>query len=532
VGSGEWEVAVACSLHDGLSLIGMGLDSTTLIRLVPRGDIVRPFGHNVISGFTFIGNGNNLDQWVRAILPVYEDDVRILDNRFRDLYTGIGGEFTGRIENNIFEDNERAIDGSFDACSLLVKNNSFRCGRRSAIEGWKGQWTVLNNIFYACSVHLSGYILGLNMYLPQDSSYIAGNLFYRNDAGDDDNLAQIALSNNVAFENNTIVGFIEAPVHSAIEFWAYWGSTLKSTNNIIAGYNYAFLSSYGDSTNELYYNCLWNNRHLYYYGIVDTVIGNIFSDPMFIDTADYHLQAFSPLIDAGDPSILDVDGTRSDIGAYGGPFGASYSYLDIAPKIPDSLSAQVRGDTAYITWRPNTEADFARYMVFRDTVTGFIPSVFNLVAEPETSLYIDTGLDTLGSFFYRIAALDNQDNLSDYSNELAVIFTGLPGFGDTYLPKISYIEKNYPNPFNSVTIINYHLADLGYQPAEVKLLICDIGGRLIKTLVEQRQYPGDYRVSWDGRGEGGQAVTSGIYFARLIVSGIELARARKITLVK
>ena len=54
--------------------------------------------------------------------------------------------------------------------------------------------------------------------------------------------------------------------------------------------------------------------------------GNIAVDPEFVDTssadpADWDLQLSdsSPLIDAGDPSILDPDLSTSDIGAYGGP---------------------------------------------------------------------------------------------------------------------------------------------------------------------------------------------------------------------
>ena len=51
---------------------------------------------------------------------------------------------------------------------------------------------------------------------------------------------------------------------------------------------------------------------------------------------------FSRLIDAGDPSILDKDGSRSDIGLYGGPFGESYKYIDLAPSPPLNLTAVVR----------------------------------------------------------------------------------------------------------------------------------------------------------------------------------------------
>ena len=62
--------------------------------------------------------------------------------------------------------------------------------------------------------------------------------------------------------------------------------------------------------------------------------GNVSEDPGFLDTApgdpldwDLHLSASSPLIDAGDPAILDPDGSPADMGAYGGP-GADAWDLD------------------------------------------------------------------------------------------------------------------------------------------------------------------------------------------------------------
>ena len=57
--------------------------------------------------------------------------------------------------------------------------------------------------------------------------------------------------------------------------------------------------------------------------------GNLATNPLFVSFAadgadgdDLHLTAESPLVDAGDPAILDADGGPSDIGAYGGPYGA------------------------------------------------------------------------------------------------------------------------------------------------------------------------------------------------------------------
>jgi hypothetical protein len=43
-------------------------------------------------------------------------------------------------------------------------------------------------------------------------------------------------------------------------------------------------------------------------------------DPLFYPYSSFP-QPTSPVIDAGDPALLDRDGTRSDQGAYGGPYG-------------------------------------------------------------------------------------------------------------------------------------------------------------------------------------------------------------------
>ena len=55
--------------------------------------------------------------------------------------------------------------------------------------------------------------------------------------------------------------------------------------------------------------------------------------------------------------ILDVDGSRSDIGLYGGPLGERYSYQDLAPRPPRNLSAVVDSEYITIYWNPNVLSD-------------------------------------------------------------------------------------------------------------------------------------------------------------------------------
>ncbi len=70
------------------------------------------------------------------------------------------------------------------------------------------------------------------------------------------------------------------------------------------------------------YNLMWNNKTDYVNTIAGT--GDIKCDPLFSDKKSYKLKKGSPAVDTGNPdkAFNDTDGTRNDIGAYGGPVAA------------------------------------------------------------------------------------------------------------------------------------------------------------------------------------------------------------------
>lgn len=79
------------------------------------------------------------------------------------------------------------------------------------------------------------------------------------------------------------------------------------------------------------------------------------------------------------------------------------------------------------------------------------------------------------------------------------------------------LSQNYPNPFNRITTIIYKVPQLNSASAtvKVKLVIYDILGSQIRTLVNTNKKPGTYRVYWDGKDRSGKQVGSGIYFYEL-----------------
>ncbi len=91
----------------------------------------------------------------------------------------------------------------------------------------------------------------------------------------------------------------------------------------------------------------------------------------------------------------------------------------------------------------------------------------------------------------------------------------------------------YPNPFNSNITIVYSASNLGPQPQEIKLVVYDIQGRVVRTLVDEHKPVGTYRAVWDGKDDRGIPVASGNYIAKLSQWGVSGGDFPiKITLVK
>jgi tetratricopeptide (TPR) repeat protein len=139
---------------------------------------------------------------------------------------------------------------------------------------------------------------------------------------------------------------------------------------------------------------------------------------------------------------------------------------------------------------------------------------FSLQDNDKAKFYLNELLNNNkdNSIDYQLA-LDELNSLNDFSNN------SQPQIGNTKkiemteseLPNEFRIFENYPNPFNPSTTIKYSLP----VNSKVEVLIYDIMGREVKTLVNGNNSIGYKEVVWDGRNNNGQQVSSGIYICRL-----------------
>jgi hypothetical protein len=534
IAGGEYNEILRAGTEDScLTFIGTGndsthcwTDSTVNLWAVGNGTIVKNIWFQHFAGRPCV-SANTFNSSIIAVNCKFMNGVGILATGDSSI-----------IENCEFFDCEEAANLYAFNGKFVFKNNFFHFAvdnRGTQVFG--GHWSranIENNIFYIIG---NGHLSVFDEYNGiEDSSWFRNNYI--------DNFLEghtIMVSKKAIIENNTVRKVYYNNNQWDHGFWVNYGigdsGTVVFKNNSISECGTGIYAPH-DSLN-ISYNAFWGNiradMQIIGWDRVDS-IGNFNAYPMFAnpDSFDVHLQEFSPLIDTGDPNILDVDGTRSDIGIFGGPVGVSYEYQDLPPRKPDSLAYHLWPDTIIVSWNMNLEADFNRYIVWRDTVPDFIPWAGNILIEPDTNIIYDTNWDNNHNYYYRIAAYDNQLNLSQISNELVVLVARIEGDNvGVETPHFTAIDFNYPNPFNSSTTIVYTVANIGPIPAQINIDIYDIQGRKVRSLLNDREEVGKHTVTWDGRSDNNNELASGVYFARIMQWNVDyLGCTKRLVLAK
>ena len=82
------------------------------------------------------------------------------------------------------------------------------------------------------------------------------------------------------------------------------------------------------------------------------------------------------------------------------------------------------------------------------------------------------------------------------------------------------LGQNYPNPFNPQTHIRFTID----KKMQVSLKVFDALGREVRLILNETLSPGEHNVTWDGKNNRGEKMSSGIYFYRLIAGKNSIVR--------
>ncbi|MBK7266017.1 MAG: hypothetical protein IPI12_06715 [Ignavibacteriales bacterium] len=411
------------------------------------------------------------------------------------------GKVTGEIEDCYFYNVQRAVQVNFGhgMDPVILRNNLVQRCNNAILTDFA---VVKNNWFL--SIMNNGLDLGTLFYSTRN--YVYNNLISALEPG------HIGVFQNQYGEviNNVITGF-------------NYGMEPKSNctikNNVIMNSRLAAIgiSEWPTLNGDINFNLFYNNKMITGNSTSFDPDTTVFytSDPMFEnqDSNNYLLQMFSPLIDAGDPNILDVDGSRSDVGLYGGPYGQSYSYQDLAPKRPKFTLVSKQNGKVNFNWRGGTEADFNSFSLYRSRDPQFIPSDNNRIYSGIDTLFTDSLTDPTGSYSYKLTAKDNQGNVSKLDS-VTVVITGVSAEEENPTHERIYLYQNYPNPFNPSTKIKFSLK----EDAEVILRVYDVNGELVTMLQNGWLPAGEYEREFSPATIGTlKDIASGVYFYNLLV---------------
>jgi len=187
---------------------------------------------------------------------------------------------------------------------------------------------------------------------------------------------------------------------------------------------------------------------------------------------------------------------------YTSPVDSGYSVDNLSPFAPAALTGNYAGGATHLHWSRNAEADLHGYRLYRGNSAGFVPGPGNLIAAPADTGFSDPGAGA----FYKLTAVDVHGNESPAS----LLSLQTTDAGET-LPKVMSLAIASANPSPSDLRLRYALPTAG----EVRLVVYDVAGRVVRELEAGMRPAGNWTAHWDGRDRVGRAVGSGNYMVRL-----------------
>ena len=247
---------------------------------------------------------------------------------------------------------------------------------------------------------------------------------------------------------------------------------------------------------------------------------------------------------ANDQAFKDKFGTAvavgKDITVVGAPHkkvkdqvsqGAAYVYGNIddlaLPVTLTAFAAEYADGKIILTWTTQSEIDNLGFIIQKRTAESEWQTIadFNSRAEllgrgsastPADYRFVDDQIVRGEHYFYRLGDV-NIGGVVTFHPEISVTITVVSDLQS--LPNAFALFPAYPNPFNPQTTLRYYLP----RNVDAVVAVYDMRGRRVRTLADMPHFAGEHSVVWDGRDDGGQLQSSGVYLIRLTAENVSLA---------
>ncbi len=194
--------------------------------------------------------------------------------------------------------------------------------------------------------------------------------------------------------------------------------------------------------------------------------------------------------------------------------------------LPVELSSFTASVTAssfvQIEWQTESENDLIGYNIYRnqgDELDEATQINLNYVSPHNSSSqsiyrFVDEDVESETTYQYWLESVE-LSGYSEFFGPVSVTVTKVEEQDDT--PDITFItgiNSVYPNPFNPNTTVSFSLR----MPGHVQVVVFNILGQKVRTLVNESMSEGEHRVAWDGTDLSGKTVSNGVYFIRMITA--------------
>jgi hypothetical protein len=195
---------------------------------------------------------------------------------------------------------------------------------------------------------------------------------------------------------------------------------------------------------------------------------------------------------------------------------AGNSVDNLAPEPPENLAgSRMASGTVRLSWDAGSDADLARYAVYRGDSASFVPSPANRIGQTVAPTWDDAGFQN-GLTNYKVTAVDRCGNESATALLAPYQMLDVMPAG----PLVSAVRSLAPNPMRASMTLSYGLARAG----RVSVAVFDPSGRRVRMLVDAREAAGERHVQWNRRDDQSRLLPAGLYLVRIIAPGIECTR--------
>ncbi len=424
-----------------------------------------------------------------------------------------GGHWTGNVG---------ALDGGgahFENCAAATVSNLEVSGNRATRDGGgihaAGTPLVLEGLRVTgntagrdgAGVATSGAALRIesSVLAANDAAHLGGGVH--------------ASSGDLTIVNATIAGNAGGPASGVYVRAA--GGAVQIRASVLAGNVLGALFVDGATPVALDWNLVWQNGAFDWIGAASGP-NDVALDPLFVNAValDYRVALASPALDSGDPDPArnDLDGSRNDRGAEGGPRASLPAPARVA-----SLVARDFGSHVWVQWAPSSTHDIVTYALYRDVSPGLDLTVLPpLALVPASNPSFDDSAPAAGGATYAVVAMDAAGHASGSTRT-----TATPRTTDASLAPLTFaLHPIAPNPVNPGAWVAFDLP----APTAVRITIYDAHGHRLRTLLSGTSAAGSHRIYWNGENDHAQSVASGLYW--VVLDAVHERRTRKITVVR